>query len=93
MDIFRELWELAKTAGPFGSVLLFFLWYRREIQCTDLQKRYDALLERTLNALNNSSNSFTELRTFVTGVMQDRSTALADLRQFITDQMHERRGK
>lgn len=67
--MWKEVWELAKLAGPFGTVLMFYMWYRTDSRHINLQLRYDALLERTLNALNTSSNSFAELKNFVINEM------------------------
>lgn len=27
-----DLWELARTAGPFGTALMFFMWWRSDAE-------------------------------------------------------------
>ena len=62
---FKELWELAKVAGPFGTLLMLFMWWRTDNRHQKLQEKYDALFERTLNGLNVSANTNTELKNYL----------------------------
>jgi hypothetical protein len=62
---FADLWELAKTAGPFGTILMLYLWALANSERKDCQKNYNDLqkemLERTINGLNNTANSVREI--------------------------------
>ena len=70
-----ELWEAAKTAGPFGTLLMLIIAYavnqeRRAIQkrCDDLR---DELLERTINAIHTGADTVKDL-TNLFSKMRDR---------------------
>lgn len=45
----HDIWDFAKTAGPFGTVLTFYVWQRADAERRKLQGERDALLERVLN--------------------------------------------
>lgn len=51
MDNWGELWELAKTAGPFGTIFATALWWLERSERVALRTQYDVLLERTLVAM------------------------------------------
>lgn len=47
-NFFSELWELAKTAGPFATCLMLLIWFKTDRERLKLQGERDALLERVL---------------------------------------------
>lgn len=64
-NLLQDLWELAKTAGPFGTVLMIYLWLRcdkerREkiVECSSLHKEYqDRIYKIYEDRLLNSAES------------------------------------
>lgn len=68
MDVFvTDIWETAKTAGPFGMLfLLGALWYLNgrlamaDARADKLQNERDALLERVLNAISDVADAMGE---------------------------------
>lgn len=46
------LWELARTAGPFGTVLMLLMWWREARARDKLQLQHTDLLERMITANN-----------------------------------------
>lgn len=58
----RDIWEFAKGAGPFGTVLMWYVWQRSDNERRKLQGERDALLERVLTANNAHLNEITGIR-------------------------------
>ena len=50
--LFMQAWEAAKLAGPFGTMLMFAMWWRADAERVKLQTERDALLERVLTSIN-----------------------------------------
>lgn len=72
-----ELWEAAKTAGPFGTLLMMVIAYAVNQERKAMQKRCDALrdelLERTINAIHTSADTVKDL-TNLFSKMRDRGS-------------------
>lgn len=52
MDSFwSDLWDLAKTAGPFGTAYATLMWWLERNERVSRSIKYDALLERVLTAM------------------------------------------
>lgn len=62
-----ELWALAKQAGPFATLLMFFFWWRTESERRTLQDSHNQLLERVLNAMNSATNAVASLNELFKG--------------------------
>lgn len=58
LDAVGQLWEMAKTAGPFGTVLVLFFWWRCDKERIKERGSNEALTERALAGLNASTNAF-----------------------------------
>lgn len=59
---FSGLWDMAKQAGPFASVILLTaVWWMNE-ERKIVQTKYDALLERFLSHSSDNKENFRELR-------------------------------
>lgn len=56
-NFFAELWELAKTAGPFATCLLLLIWVKTDRERLRLQGERDALLERVLGSVQKMSDA------------------------------------
>lgn len=54
------LWELARTAGPFGAVLGLVMWWLERADRIKLQRERDGLLERVLIALHGGTQAIEE---------------------------------
>lgn len=54
-NFWLDLWELAKTAGPFGTTLMMVMWFLERQERLKLRVLYDALFERALTGLNTST--------------------------------------
>lgn len=54
------LWEAARTAGPFGTLLMLVLWWLERVDRVRLQRERDALLERVLTTMNAGSTAIHE---------------------------------
>lgn len=74
----KELWEMAKLAGPFGTCILGVLYYLERKEKTALQARMDLkddadekyraeLLERVLTAINSANNALKGLTDMLAG--------------------------
>lgn len=61
-----DLWEAAKTAGPFGTLLLMVLWWLERGDRVRLQRERDALLERVLTTMHASSASIQDAIRLIT---------------------------
>jgi hypothetical protein len=61
VDILSDLWEAAKTAGPFGTLLMLILYYRQDGERRQLLADYKALLRETLDGLNSTRNAVVDL--------------------------------
>lgn len=62
-----ELWSLAKQAGPFATLLMFFFWWRAEQERKALSDAHNALLERVLTAMNSAANAVSSLNELFKG--------------------------
>lgn len=56
----NDLWEAAKTAGPFGTLLMGFIWWLERTDRVRLQKERDALLERVLTTASSLTETVRE---------------------------------
>lgn len=45
-----SVWDLARTAGPFGTVLMLTMWYLERQERLKIRDLYDKLFERVLSA-------------------------------------------
>lgn len=45
-----ELWEAAKQAGPFSTMVILLIWFKTDRERLKLQNERDALLERMLKS-------------------------------------------
>lgn len=62
-----DIWEAAKTAGPFGTMLGLMLWWLERNDRLRLQRERDALLERVLSTANNLTDMVKEAIRLVRG--------------------------
>jgi len=65
----RDMWEFAKGAGPFGTVLMWYVWQRADNERRKLQGERDALLERVLTALNTAATGLTQQSSLLQSVL------------------------
>lgn len=47
-NFLTDLWQMAKTAGPFATCLMLVIWFKCDRERLKLQSERDALLERVL---------------------------------------------
>ena len=57
---FTELWEAAKLAGPFGTLLMMVVAYYINSERKRLMNGREDLLERVLTAMNASNEAIKE---------------------------------
>lgn len=67
MDFFKDIWELAKNAGPFGTILMLYLWSRSDKERREAQAQLSVVslaqtkaaiaLEATLRAHTKTTGS------------------------------------
>lgn len=55
-----DLWEAAKLAGPFGTMLMAFVWWRSDAERKALQTASDDRLERMIDAMNGTAEAIKE---------------------------------
>lgn len=58
--LFIEIWEAAKLAGPFGTLIMAFVWWRTDSERKHLQKERDGLLERMLLSMTSATDAIKE---------------------------------
>lgn len=68
----RDVWELAKGAGLFGTALMWYVWQRESNERRKLQGERDALLERVLTANNSQISSIESIRHLLQSVLTGR---------------------
>lgn len=61
-----ELWEAAKTAGPFGAILGIIWALLERADRRDCQKKVEALQDRTLTTLNGMSSTLDRIMDHLT---------------------------
>jgi hypothetical protein len=59
-----ELWEAARTAGPFGNLLLLFILWRVNKERRELLEQREALLERVLKMGGDTTEAVREIKDF-----------------------------
>lgn len=62
-----QLWELARTAGPFGTAIMFYIWMRTDKERRKNQKEKDLLLERVLTSMNKVNEALRDLTLLLSG--------------------------
>ena len=55
-----ELWGMAQQAGPFATLLMFYLWWRAESERVKLRDERAEMLERVLTAINSAATAVRE---------------------------------
>lgn len=69
----QEVWELAKTAGPFGTLLLLILHYRGDKERREAQQQTFQLAMsniKAMNALEASVNSRSDAMRSMEGALR-----------------------
>jgi hypothetical protein len=61
-----DLWEAAKSAGPFAGLIMLALWWLERADRVQLQRERDALLERVLTTMHASSAAIQEATRLIT---------------------------
>jgi hypothetical protein len=73
----QDLWNLAKQAGPFSTLIMLFLWWRADTERLRLQAERDALLERTITSILSATHAIQEatnlIKSIVTAVVRERA--------------------
>lgn len=67
LDVVKQLWESAKLAGPFGTMLLFYIWQRTDKERRDGQKKYDELAASTLAAISGVKEAIRDVNMLLAG--------------------------
>lgn len=67
MEFFKDLWEAAKLAGPFGTLLMLVVWLRTDNERRSLQKKFDTLSEETLEMMNGVKESMRDVYMLLAG--------------------------
>lgn len=70
-QIFTQLWDAARQAGPFASLMLLVLWWFERQERMELQKGRDALYERVLTAMSETKEALRGLRDIMRGTGHD----------------------
>lgn len=60
-DFITQIIEAARTAGFFGFLLMFFMWWRSDTERAKLQGERDALLERMISVANEVKEALREV--------------------------------
>lgn len=65
--LFNGLWEAAKTAGPFGTLIGLFMWFmerqtrlQERAERVKLQEERNALTERVITGLHTAASAVVE---------------------------------
>lgn len=66
-QVFTGLWEAAKQAGPFASIMLLTLWWFERQERLELQRSRDALHERVFSAMSEAKDAMRALRDVLRG--------------------------
>lgn len=70
-QVFAGLWDAAKQAGPFASLMLLVLWWFERQERQELQEGKDALIERVLMTMSETREALRGLRDIVRGADRD----------------------
>jgi hypothetical protein len=62
MDVLPTLIDLAQKAGAFGCVFATLAWLSEKSERKELQKKYDALSERTANGLATTASAISDIK-------------------------------
>lgn len=63
----RGIWEAAKIAGPFGTMLMFFVWLRTDNERRTLQGKFDKLSEDTLKMMHGVKEALRDVNLLLSG--------------------------
>ena len=66
-ELFRKVWEAAQVAGPFGTLLMCYVWLRTDSERRLLQKKYDKQAEDTITALNGVREALRDINMLLSG--------------------------
>lgn len=67
MESLKDIWEAAKVAGPFGTMLMLFVWLKTDKERRELQKKFDTLSESTLDMMNGVKESLRDVYMLLAG--------------------------
>lgn len=67
VDVVRQILELARSAGPFGAVLMFFMWYRSDKERIKLQGKFDEYSTNTVAALAGVKEALRDMNQLLAG--------------------------
>lgn len=67
IDYVKTIWEAARNAGPFGVMLMFYMWRLSDKERRDGQKKYDALAESTLAAISGVKEAIRDVNMLLAG--------------------------
>lgn len=73
--ILTELWNAAKQAGPFASLILLCLWWLERGDRKIAQDNEREANRRAADGLNNAANAIGDLRVYLGLNRQDRRSA------------------
>lgn len=62
-----KIWEAAQVAGPFGTMLMFFVWLRTDKERRELQKKFDEQHEDTITALGGVKEALRDVNMLLSG--------------------------
>lgn len=67
-SFWADIWELAKAAGPFGTLLMLVMYWLERQDRLKVRGQLDDLTERVVVAMTNSTNTLSELLKILTTV-------------------------
>lgn len=74
-SVAREIWEAAKLAGPFGTMLTLFILYHCNKERVKYRDERDGLLERVLTTFNDGTEASKDMSRALTNYARGRNNA------------------
>lgn len=67
LDVVKQIWDAARVAGPFGAMLMFYMWRLSDKERREGQKKYDELAASTLAAISGVKEALRDVNMLLAG--------------------------